>query len=353
MRPLTILSVGYPLAPVGPDAVGGSEQILSALDHALVQAGHQSIVIACEGSTTAGTLVPIPPPPMDHLIQPEDHELRRAAIRERIAEVLSTRTVDLVHLHGLDFFRYLPPPGVPVLATLHLPPDWYPPEALNPDRPETWLHGVSLSQHAAIPPSAHLLPPIPNGVPAARLGALHPKTCAYALMLARICPEKGVHFALEAAHLANRSLLIAGEIFPYQAHQDYFEQQVRPLLDRRRRYLGPVGFARKRRLLAAASALVIPSLVAETSSLVAMEAASAGTPVIAFRSGALPETVEHNRTGFIVDTPEEMAAALNRLDTIDRENCRSTARRRFSHDRMAAEYLARYASLAWQARAAA
>ena len=33
MRRLTILSVAYKLAPVGPDAVGGSEQVLSALDH--------------------------------------------------------------------------------------------------------------------------------------------------------------------------------------------------------------------------------------------------------------------------------------------------------------------------------
>ena len=29
---LTILSVAYPLAPVGPDAVGGAEQVLAAMD---------------------------------------------------------------------------------------------------------------------------------------------------------------------------------------------------------------------------------------------------------------------------------------------------------------------------------
>ena len=37
--PLTVLSVGYSLAPVGPDAAGGAEQILSALDHALAAIG--------------------------------------------------------------------------------------------------------------------------------------------------------------------------------------------------------------------------------------------------------------------------------------------------------------------------
>ena len=56
---LTVLSVAYPLAPVGPDAVGGAEQILTCLDRALVRAGHRSIVVACEGSKTCGTLFPI------------------------------------------------------------------------------------------------------------------------------------------------------------------------------------------------------------------------------------------------------------------------------------------------------
>ena len=46
---LTVLNVAYPLAPVGPDAVGGAEQVLSAIDQALTEAGHRSIVVACEG----------------------------------------------------------------------------------------------------------------------------------------------------------------------------------------------------------------------------------------------------------------------------------------------------------------
>src|SRR5438046_2213726 len=46
-RRLTILNVAYPLARVGPDAVGGAEQVLTQIDAALDDAGHQSIVIAC------------------------------------------------------------------------------------------------------------------------------------------------------------------------------------------------------------------------------------------------------------------------------------------------------------------
>ncbi len=346
MRRLTVLSVGYPLAPVGPDAVGGSEQVLSALDHALVAAGHRSIVVACDGSAIAGRHLSYPAPDPARPIDDVAHRRGQAWTRDRIAEALASEQVDVVHMHNLDFHACLPPPGPPVLVTLHLPPGWYPPAALPPSRPGTWLHCVSESQDAALPPATPRLPPIPNGVPVDRLGALHPKTCGYALILARICPEKGLHLALDAAHDAGKTLLIAGEVFPYAAHQAYFHDQIAPRLDRRRRYLGPVGFARKRRLLAAARCLLVPSLVAETSSLVAMEAASCGTPVIAFRSGALPEVVEHARTGFLVDDAAGMAAALDKVGALDRALCRDVARRRFSHQRMVAAYLDRYQTLA-------
>lgn len=354
MRHLTVLSVAYPLAPVGPDTSGGSEQVLSALDRALVAAGHRSLVVACEGSAVAGELLSYPAPPTDRPIDDAIGLARQQWIRERMAEAVARERVDVIHMHGLDFYSYLPEPGPPLLVTLHLPPSWYPPEGLAPPRPDSWVHCVSEQQAADMPDTSQMLPPIPNGVPVAALGALHPKKCSYALMLARVCPEKGLHLALDAAHAARFRLLLAGELFPYLAHQQYFREEVEPRLDGRRRYLGPVGFARKRRLLAAARCLLVPSLVAETSSLVAMEAASCGTPVIAFRTGALPGVVEDGRTGFLVDDAAGMADALRRVDALDPEECRAVARRRFSHERMAAEYLARYEMLAGRtARAAA
>ena len=353
MRRLTVLSVGYPLAPAGPDAVGGSEQVLSALDHALEAAGHRSVVVACAGSVVAGRHLSYPAPEPGRPIDEAVHRQGQAWVREQIGVALASEAVDVIHMHGLDFHACLPPPGVPMLATLHLPPDWYPPGALTPARPDSWVHCVSRSQARAMPEGPCVLPPIPNGVPVERLGALHPKKCGYALMLARVCPEKGLHLALDAAHAAGATLLIGGEVFPYAAHQAYFNEQVVPRLDRRRRYLGPVGFGQKRRLLAAAKCLLVPSLVAETSSLVSMEAASCGTPVIAFRSGALPEVVEEGRTGFLVDDAAGMAAAIRRVGELDPEVCRAVARRRFTHERMAAAYMDRYRRLARRGAGAA
>src|SRR5262249_17294528 len=149
---LTVLNVAYPLAPVGPREVGGAEQVLSRLDHALTSAGHNSIVIATSDSTVYGRHVPIPrtPPPYDHAAIARAPQLCRDARQE----AFSAHDIDAVHMHGVDFAECLPPAGVPVLATLHLPVAWYAPRALRPARRATWLNCVSQTQHEVCPRSS-------------------------------------------------------------------------------------------------------------------------------------------------------------------------------------------------------
>jgi glycosyltransferase involved in cell wall biosynthesis len=340
---LTVLSVAYPFAPVGPDTAGGAEHVVHQLDQALVRAGHRSIVVAREDSRVDGTLVPVPQPAGAF----DDGALRatREQTRRAIEHALASLPIDLVHMHGSDFHYYLPAAGIPLLATLHLPVSWYPREALPPARAESWINCVSQAQHATCPPHPRLLPPIENGVPIEDATVPHAKR-AFALMLCRICPEKGVHLAIEAAKEADVTLLIAGEIYPYDEHRRYFAEQVRPRLDRRRRFIGIVAGARKRRLLAAARCLLVPSLVAETSSLAAREALAVGTPVVAFPAGALVDIVEHGRTGFLVEDVPQMVQAIRDATAIDPDLCRATARARFSVNRMIERYFGVYAMLA-------
>jgi glycosyltransferase involved in cell wall biosynthesis len=342
--PLTLLSVSYPFAPVGPDAVGGAEQILATLDRSLTRAGHRSIVIAQEGSRCQGTLLPIPKPKdLGRDAQAEGH----VHVRRAIARALERFPVDLIHFHGVDFASYLPPGGPPVLATLHLPPHLYPREALSPQRPQTFLHCVSQSQTRACPPGSPLMPSIPNGVD---LEALRPgpRKRSYALSLGRICPEKGYHDGIDAARKARVRLVLAGEVFPYENHQRYFQEKIRPRLGRGVRFLGPQELGPKQRLLASARCLMVPSHVPETSSLVSMEALACGTPVVAFRTGALPEVIDHGRTGFLVSDVHEMAQALREVGSIDPAECRREAERRFSSDLMVSRYLELYRQLVAQ-----
>jgi glycosyltransferase involved in cell wall biosynthesis len=335
----TVLHVAYPFTAVGEDSVGGSEQILTLIDRAMVRAGHDSIVIAAEGSKVSGTLIPSSPAnsTLDSKVRKRgQHEHRRL-----IRDALSRYAIDLVHMHGLDFHQYLPEADTPVLATLHLPPDWYPDEIYRLKRPHFHLNCVSLSQERMCPDSSRLLPTIPNGVDIRRLQGRSKKR-DYALALGRICPEKGFHFALDAAKQAGVDLLLAGEVSPYAAIKEYVRKKIMPRLDERRQFIGPVGFNAKRRLLLQARCLLVPSTVQETSSLVSMEAMAAGTPVIAFRSGALPEIIEHGKTGYLVSNAQEMAKAIAAVDKLAPEECRKTAVRRFSEEKMVERYVQTY-----------
>nr|HET7860351.1 glycosyltransferase [Caldimonas sp.] len=311
-RKLTVVSVAYPFATVTADPVGGAEQVLAHIDRALVAAGHRSIVIAPDRSSVAGELraVAAVGEAIDDALRERVHE----QVRTRLREAIARDRPDVVHVHGVDFASYLPPPGPPLVATLHLPLDWYPAAALFPTRPGTWLHPVSSDQASSAPPGAALGAPIENGVDLTVVAA---RKRRFALALGRVCPEKGLDDAIDASKRAGSSLLIAGAVFPYPEHRRFFAERIVPRLDRCRRWIGPVEGRRKKRLLAQARCVLVASKARETSSLVAMEAIAAGTPVVAYRTGALPEIVEHGRTGFIVDGVEAMAAACTQVDRID------------------------------------
>lgn len=338
---LTVLGVAYPLSPVGPNAVGGAEQILTYLDAALVEAGHHSIVIACEGSKARGTLVPISISdwPLDEALA-WVHERQLSSIQQ----VLNEYRVDVVHLHGLNFAKCLPPQDVPVLVTLHLPASYYPAESFSIMRPRTFLQCVSSSQQRSFPEVANLLTYIENGVPF-NGGKTPIATRKFCLVLGRICPEKGFHFAIAAAERARTPLLLGGPVFNFKTYQKYFFEEIAPRCNGFARFIGPVNMQRKRRLLSAAKCVLIPSVVPETSSLVAMEAFASGTPVIAFRSGALTEIVEDGRTGFLVNNEAEMADAISEVRTLDMHACLSAARDRFSVERMVQRYFEIYKTI--------
>jgi glycosyltransferase involved in cell wall biosynthesis len=339
---LTVLNVAYPFAPVGPDTAGGAEQVLSAIDRALVAAGHQSLVVGCAGSQITDMLLATGP-----LSAKFNEDARRHAQKlhtNRIEQALRQWPIDVVHCHGHDFAEYLPPLGVPVLVTLHLPVNHYPAEALSPCRRGLYFNCVSASQKRSFPDTDAMLPEIPNGVPVAQLQARHAQR-QFALALGRICPEKGFHHAVDAAALAQMPLVIAGQVFPYEAHERYFTTEVQPRLGPKARFVGQLGFVRKRRFLTAARCLLMPSLVPETSSLVAMEAIACGTPVVAYPAGALPDIIEPGVSGFIVENPPEMADAIHAVDSIDREHYRAIARQSFSQDRMIKAYFRYYREL--------
>jgi glycosyltransferase involved in cell wall biosynthesis len=341
----TVVHVAFPFAPVAPDAAGGAEQMVYLLDRALRARGHRSMIVACEGSRTSGRLFGVPVRGA-----PDDAEARARAWQETadaIRRALSAATVDIVHLHGLDWFHYVPA-GVPCVVTLHLPLCWYPEHALLAPPPNTTLCCVSYAQARTAPQGACVGPVVPNGIdlrgfarqPRVNGGANGPVVC-----IARVCAEKGLDLALDAADRAGVPIALAGVVFAYAAHRRYFEERIRPRLDGvALRFVERPTPIEKRALLARARAVLVPSLAPETSSLVAMEAAAAGAPVIAFPSGALTDLVADGETGFLVRDVGEMACAIHRAQEIDPARCRARARAEFDVAACARRYEDVYAS---------
>jgi len=212
-------------------------------------------------------------------------------------------------------------------------------------RPDTWLHCVSASQTRSCPPCENLLPCVQNGVALEQLRTTVGKR-DFALALGRICPEKGFHLGLDAAIEAGIPLIVAGEVFHYRDHEEYFRREMLPRLNgHTRRFIGPVAMPRKRRLLAAARCLLIPSLVPETSSLVAMEAMACGTPVIAIDRGSMPELIVDGTTGFLVEDVAGAVAAVAAAAALDRSAIRAHAVERFGVGRMVDAYVEVYETL--------
>ena len=305
-------------------------------------------MLACEGSRVAGELFPVPLP-RGAVLNEFEKTWCRSRVQVVLDRLLSSRHVDIIHMHGLDFGSYTTPATIPVLVTLHMPIDWYEPEPWSKWGARSQFCCVSETQRRCCVPAMRRVCVIENGVPLPPVAA-QTRRGDFALVMGRICPEKNAAAALEAGTLARTRVLIAGQVFPYSEHLHYLREKIEPLLQSARgdldhAFLGAVASAPRAALLAQAKCLLHPTLAPETSSLVAMEAMAAGTPVIAYRSGALPEIVEEGVTGFLVDNVEEMAAAIQRVSSISPTRCRLAAEQRFNRQRMVESYFELYEAL--------
>lgn len=329
--------MAFPFASVRDDTAGGAEQILGAVDKALVINGWKSVVVAAQGSIVSGTLVSGPSVPVT-LDKGKEISVRQN-YKNIITQVISEYEIDLIHFHGLDFSEYLPETKIPVLVTLHLPVWWY--NELT-ERPGLFYNCVSVNQMETIGPLYGLVGVIKNGV-AVNEEYVKKVKGNYTFMMGRICPEKGFHLGFRASMRAGKACVLAGTVFPYFTHKQYFSDSIVPLLNcKKNRYVGNVGGVKKQRLLGYSSCLLATSLVEETSSLVAMEAMANGTPVVAFKRGAFAEIIKNGITGFLVNGESEMSDAINETGKIDPVECFDHVKNNYSLESMVCAYLDLY-----------
>jgi glycosyltransferase involved in cell wall biosynthesis len=160
----------------------------------------------------------------------------------------------------------------------------------------------------------------------------------YLLYFGRIHHDKGPLEAIEISKKANKRLIIAGII----QDENYWKEKVEPQLNEQIQYIGPAGPEKRNELLGNALALLHPINFAEPFGMSVAEAMLCGTPVIAFNKGSMPELIQHEKTGFLVNTVDEAVDAIGQLGSINRAYCREWANSQFSKEKMAADYLGLY-----------
>ena len=153
--------------------------------------------------------------------------------------------------------------------------------------PSRWAAG----QLGLLGVPAERLEVLPHYLPAEELGqGSQAHQGRYALAAGRLSPEKGMGLAIEAAAQAGVPLKIAGA-GPAAAELAALVSR----LDAPVELLGPVPRARVRELLDAAAMLVLSSRSHEFAPFSALEAMGAGVPVVATRSGGVPELLGGDR----------------------------------------------------------
>ncbi len=262
-----------------------------------------------------------------------------------LLEAIARRAADfdVIHCH----VDWLPLPllsrlGVPFLTTVHGRLDLAGLPSVVRQFPDAGF--VSISDHQRRPlPEANWCATIQHGLP---VDLFRPSygPGSYLAFLGRLAAEKGPEDAIRIARAAGKPLRIAAKI--PRAETAYFKKRLEPHIDGEKvQLVGEVDEARKQPFLAEAAALLFPIDWPEPFGLVMIEAMACGTPVIAYRSGSVPEVVDDGVTGFIVDSEEEAVSAVSEVARLDRRLVRARFEERFSAHRMGREYQGLYRKL--------
>jgi len=226
----------------------------------------------------------------------------------------------------------------PVVHTVHGPLDGEPGEVyegIGQVAPRVGLISLSLNQRLP-KPELNWIANVPNALDLEHYPC-KPHRGDYLLYLGRMNHEKGAHRAVAVAMELGLPLKLAGKVRE-QKEREYFAEFVEPHLGNGIEYLGEVNHGTKVELLQNARATLFPIEWEEPFGLVMIESMACGTPVIATRHGAVPEVLEDERGGVIVDHWREIPAALERADAIEPAECRRYAEEQFAPERMVGDY---------------
>ncbi len=330
---MRIAVIAPPWYPVPPNGYGGIEWVVALLADGLTDRGHEVTLFAAPGSDTEAELVPPLEgvPPQELIGDPWYEAAHAVSAYERGPEF------DLLHDHtGPVGASIGAMSDFPTVHTLHGPFTDETTMLYRRIARRHWFVAISESQRSMGPANLRWGGVVYNGIALDRYPIREDKE-DFLFFLGRADEEKAPHLAIQAARRAGRRLVMCVTT-KNDRERAYWATQVEPLLGDDVEVRGECDQDQKTELLARAAALLFPIQWPEPFGLVMTEAMACGTPVVAWRNGSVPEVVADGRTGFIVSSVEEMAAAFDRVGDLDPQVMRAWVEQRFSDKAMVTGY---------------
>jgi glycosyltransferase involved in cell wall biosynthesis len=327
---------------VPPRFYGGTERVVSYLTEELVRQSHQVTLFASGDSRTRASLRAMTSHGLR--LDPRCHDTFAYHVVMLDEVIESASEFDVIHFN-IDYWHFPLSKWLrlPAVTTLHGRldlPDLAPLYARFRNVP---LVSISDAQRKPLP-SVNWMATVHHGLPP-ELFTFRERPGKYLAFLGRISPEKRPDRAIAIARRAGVPLKMAAKVD--RVDQAYFDQCIGPLLAGGGvEFVGEIADDDKDRFLGEALGVLFPIDWPEPFGLVMVEAMACGTPVVAYRCGSVPEVMIDGVTGYIVEDEDDAAAAVRRLDTISRADCRRVFEQRYTVDRMARSYLDVYQRVA-------
>lgn len=273
---------------VPPPKYGGTERIVYELTEGLVSRGHEVTLFASGNSKTAGHLYSLIPKSLRELNVKNPYGLSEWNMLNIGVVYAHQSEFDIIHDN--NYVISMPVANLsrnPVVHTVH--------GSFHEDNIPLYsvLNNVNLvtisKAQQKLGKGLHIIDTVYNGLSMDKY-PFSRENDGYLLVIARMSPEKGIHYAIDVAEQLDLPLIIGGRISADE--QGYFTKNIKPRLSRKIKWVGEVGERERNVLMSKALCMLHPVTWPEPFGLTMIEAMACGSSVIAFRQGSILEVID-------------------------------------------------------------
>ncbi len=330
---------------IPPKTHGGTERIVFDLCQHLTRRGHQVELFASGDSKVNCPVqsvlsVASSDDPQSTFYLEKEFESRNTYNLYRQAE-----RFDIVHAHWPTVAPYFSPfSNTPTLITYaYIEKELH--EYYRDHFPRCFPVCISRAQARMLGDES--LPVVYNGIELEGI-AFNDKPEDFFIAVGRMTPGKGIAEAIRIAKKAHARLLIVGQITSHLPwSEQYFLKEIQPLIDGDTvRHVERLPHDQLMQIVGRAKGFLFPPQWDEPFGLAVAEAMAAGTPVLTYPRGSMPELVKHGESGYLLCTEDEMVEAIGRIESLDRRRCREWVEENFSVEQMVDGYEGLYRRIA-------